>query len=123
MVTIKDISKKCGVSPSTVSKALNGYDDIGEETAQMIRAGRAGARLPAERRGAGAQDEPLEQPGRAVRRRDAQRPRARLLLFDPEQLQGRGRAQGYDITFISQNIGGAKMTITSTAITAAATAS
>jgi LacI family transcriptional regulator len=37
MVTIKDISKKCGVSSATVSKALNGYPDIGEETAENIR--------------------------------------------------------------------------------------
>ena len=37
MVTIKDISKKCGVSPATVSKALNGYGDIGAETAERIR--------------------------------------------------------------------------------------
>ena len=28
MVTIKDISKKSGYSVTTVSKALNGYDDI-----------------------------------------------------------------------------------------------
>ena len=37
MVTIKDISRKCGVSPATVSKALNGYGDIGAETAERIR--------------------------------------------------------------------------------------
>ena len=37
MVTIKDISKQCGVSPATVSKALNGYGDISTETAEMIR--------------------------------------------------------------------------------------
>lgn len=37
MVTIKDISKACGVSPTTVSKALNGYTDIGKETAEKIR--------------------------------------------------------------------------------------
>lgn len=37
MVTIKDISRKCGVSPATVSKALNGYGDIGAATAERIR--------------------------------------------------------------------------------------
>ncbi|MCR5370394.1 MAG: LacI family transcriptional regulator [Clostridium sp.] len=37
MVTIKDISKALGVSPATVSKALNGYKDINPETAARIR--------------------------------------------------------------------------------------
>lgn len=36
MATIKDLSLKCGVSVSTVSKALNGYKDIGEETKRNI---------------------------------------------------------------------------------------
>ena len=36
MVTIKDISKACNVSPATVSKALNGYGDIGEATRDRI---------------------------------------------------------------------------------------
>lgn len=35
-VTIKDISKKLGVSVSTVSKALNGYPDVSEDTRQRI---------------------------------------------------------------------------------------
>lgn len=37
MVTIKDISKRCGVSAATVSKALNGYSDVGEDTAEYVR--------------------------------------------------------------------------------------
>ena len=36
MSTIKDIAKICHVSTSTVSKALNGYRDIGEETRERI---------------------------------------------------------------------------------------
>ena len=32
MLTIKDIAKKAGVSVATVSKVMNGYDDIGEVT-------------------------------------------------------------------------------------------
>ena len=37
MVTLKDISLECGVSQATVSKALNGLPDIAEETAVHIR--------------------------------------------------------------------------------------
>ena len=37
MVTIKDISEKCGVSRATVSKALNGHTDIGAKTTAQIR--------------------------------------------------------------------------------------
>ncbi|WP_326908042.1 LacI family DNA-binding transcriptional regulator [Sedimentibacter sp. MB31-C6] len=37
MVTIKDISKKSGYSTSTVSKALNGSSEIGENTSSFIR--------------------------------------------------------------------------------------
>ncbi len=36
-ITIRDIAKKCGVSVSTVSKALNHYGDVGEKTAERIR--------------------------------------------------------------------------------------
>ncbi len=38
MVSMKDISKTCGVSIATVSKALNNHTDIGEETKALIRA-------------------------------------------------------------------------------------
>lgn len=38
MVTLKDISKACGVSFAAVSKALNGADDISEATATRIKA-------------------------------------------------------------------------------------
>ena len=36
MITIKDISRECSVSPATVSKALNGYTDISEETRELV---------------------------------------------------------------------------------------
>lgn len=35
MVSMKDISIACGVSVATVSKALNGHNDIGEETKSL----------------------------------------------------------------------------------------
>lgn len=37
MASLKDISKVCGVSVATVSKALNNHKDIGEETKEHIR--------------------------------------------------------------------------------------
>ena len=36
MVSLKDIAKRCSVSTATVSKALNGQPDIGEETRSHI---------------------------------------------------------------------------------------
>ena len=36
MVSMKDIAKQCHVSVASVSKALNGYSDIGEETRNLI---------------------------------------------------------------------------------------
>ena len=37
MVSLKDIAAACGVSASTVSKALNDLDDISEKRKAMIR--------------------------------------------------------------------------------------
>lgn len=37
IVSLKDISKACGVSIATVSKALNDHSDIGRETKERIR--------------------------------------------------------------------------------------
>lgn len=37
MVTIYDIAVKCGVSPSTVSKVINNYEAIPEETKEKVR--------------------------------------------------------------------------------------
>lgn len=38
MVSVKDIAAECKVSVATVSKALNGYSDISEETRNIIKA-------------------------------------------------------------------------------------
>ena len=37
MVTIKEIAKICGVSPSTVSKVIKNYPTIPEETKEKVR--------------------------------------------------------------------------------------
>ena len=36
MPSIKDIAAKCGLSISTVSKALNSYSDVSNETRQKV---------------------------------------------------------------------------------------
>ena len=36
MVSMKEIAKKCNVSVASVSKAMNGYSDISEETRKLI---------------------------------------------------------------------------------------
>ncbi|MBR2527197.1 MAG: LacI family DNA-binding transcriptional regulator [Blautia sp.] len=36
MVSMKEIAKRCNVSVATVSKALNGYTDIGESTRRLV---------------------------------------------------------------------------------------
>ncbi|MCD8232144.1 MAG: LacI family transcriptional regulator [Clostridiales bacterium] len=38
MVTLKDIAAACGISRATVSKVMNGYDDVSQETVRMVRA-------------------------------------------------------------------------------------
>jgi LacI family transcriptional regulator len=37
VITLKDISKRVGKSITTVSRALNGYDDVNPETKKMIQ--------------------------------------------------------------------------------------
>lgn len=37
VVTIRDVSAKCGISVSTVSKALNNYADVSSETRELVR--------------------------------------------------------------------------------------
>ncbi|MDF2904801.1 MAG: transcriptional regulator, LacI family [Herbinix sp.] len=36
MATIQELSERCGVSVSTVSKALNGYSDISDKTRELV---------------------------------------------------------------------------------------
>ena len=38
MVTLKDVAEKCGVSVSTVSRAMNGVELINADRAEEIRA-------------------------------------------------------------------------------------
>ncbi len=105
MVTIKDISKKCGVSSATVSKALNGYSDIGEETAEYVRS---------------VAKEMGYLPNATARALKTNRSNNLGVLFIDQTQSGlthayfssvlnsfkvEAESRGFDITFISKNIG------------------
>ena len=106
MVTIKDISKKCGVSPATVSKALNGYGDVSASTLERVRK---------------AADELHYMPNVAARLLKTNRSYNIGVVFEDETLSGLTHdyfskilnsakleleKHGYDITFIGQRVGG-----------------
>jgi DNA-binding LacI/PurR family transcriptional regulator len=112
MVTIKDISRRCGVSPATVSKALNGYTDISRETAELVRK---------------VAREMHYLPNAAARQLKTNISHNIGVLFVDDTMCGltheyfavilnstRDEAErlGYDMTFISQNVGGKKLSFT-----------
>jgi LacI family transcriptional regulator len=109
MVTMKDIANKCGVSLATVSKALNGYADIGSETTELVRsAARDMGYLP-------------NSAARALKTNRSYN--IGVLFVDKTQsglaheyfssvlnsLKVEAERLGYDITFISKDIGNFKM--------------
>lgn len=106
MVSMKDIARACGVSVATVSKALNGQPDIGEET-------RARVCEMAQKMG--------YMTNSAARALKTNRTYHLGLLFVDERRSGlaheyfsnvlesfksEAEAHGYDITFINHNVGG-----------------
>ncbi len=109
MVTMKDIAAKCGVSPATVSKALNGHSDIGADTAEYIRT---------------TAREMGYLPNAAARSLKTNRSLNLGVLFVDKTSSGlaheyfstvlnsfkvEAERLGYDITFISRDIGNLKM--------------
>ena len=106
MVSMKDIAKRCGVSVATVSKALNGQPDIGEETRSRICA---------------VADELGYLTNSAARALKTNRTYHLGVLFVDERRSGlsheyfsavlesfkvEAESHGYDITFINHNVGG-----------------
>ena len=105
MVSMKDIARRCGVSVATVSKALNGLPDIGEETRQRICA---------------VASEMGYMTNSAARALKTKRTYNLGILFVDERRSGlsheyfssilegfkqEAEAHGYDITFINSNVG------------------
>lgn len=109
MTTLKDIAAYCGVSVASVSKALNHAPDIGAETGEKIRA---------------AARELGYHPNAAARALKTRRTYSIGVLFEEgsrsgltheffssllESLKQAVESRGYDVTFISGNIGKTRM--------------
>lgn len=110
MVTIRMIAKKCGCSTATVSKALNGAPDVSAETAERIRSVAA---------------EMGYMPNAAARALKTSRSYNFGVLFEDATNSGltheffsrilnsfkhRAEELGYDISFISDRLGGRDIT-------------
>lgn len=106
MVSMKDIAQRCGVSVATVSKALNGQPDIGEETRARISA---------------VAEEMGYMTNSVARALKTNRTYNLGVLFVDERRSGlaheyfssvlesfkvEAERHGYDITFINHNVGG-----------------
>lgn len=106
MVSMKNIAQRCGVSIATVSKALNGQRDVGEETRARICA---------------AAEEMGYMTNSAARALKTNRTYNLGVLFVDERRSGltheyfsavlesfkvEAENHGYDITFINHNVGG-----------------
>ena len=106
MVSMKDIAKQCNVSVASVSKALNGYPDISEETRQLIL---------------NTASEMGYLPNSSARSLKTKRSHNLGVLFVDEAMSGlthdyfnhvlesfkrTAESRGYDITFTSGNLSG-----------------
>lgn len=109
MVSLKDISQKCGVSIATVSKAINGHNDVSQKTKDMINK---------------VAKEMGYFPNSQARALKTNRTYNLGVLFVDQAERGltheffssvlnsfkkEAENKGYDITFINKNIGGHKM--------------
>lgn len=109
-ITIKDLSLKCGVSVSTISKALNGYQDISDATRQLVlkTANEMGYFPDANARALkmkktyniGVLFSTLSNHGL----------RNEYFAHILASFKEKAASRGYDITFIEHNIGNRKMT-------------
>ena len=86
MVSMKDIAKACSVSVATVSKALSGQPDIGEQTRELI---------------CKTADSLGYMTNSAARSGLAHEYFSSML----ESLKVEAERNGYDITFINRNVG------------------
>ena len=110
MVSLKDISVRCGVSVATVSKALNGHKDVSEATKErLIKAAKEMGYFPNSQARALKTNRTynlgvmfLDEAGSGLTHEFF----ARLL----NSFKIEAESAGYDITFINRDMGSRKMT-------------
>lgn len=106
MVSMKDIARACGVSVATVSKALNGQPDIGEET--RARVCRMAEKLGYMTNSAARALKTNRTYHLGVLFVDERRSGLAHEFFSSvlESFKAEAESHGYDITFINHNVGG-----------------
>lgn len=106
MVSMKDIALRCGVSVATVSKALNGQADIGEETRARVCA--VAAELGYMTNSAARALKTNRTYNLGVLFVDERRSGLAHEYFSTmlESFKVEAESHGYDITFINHNVGG-----------------
>ena len=106
MASMKDIARYCGVSVATVSKALNGLPDIGEDTRQRICA--AAQELGYMANSAARALKTSRTYNLGVLLLDERRNGLNHEYFSAmlESFKVEAEKHGYDITFINENVGG-----------------
>lgn len=110
MATIRDISLKCGVSVSTVSKALNGYQDIGAATKQIILKTASEMGYYPDSNARALKLKKTYNIGVLFSTLSGHGLRNEYFAHILASLREYAANRGYDITFIEHNIGNRKMT-------------
>lgn len=110
MVSMKDIANRCGVSVATVSKALNGQPDIGEET--RIRVEKAAREMGYMTNAVARALKTNRTYHLGVLFVDERRSGLAHEYFSSmlESFKVEAESRGYDITFINHNVGGKRTT-------------
>lgn len=110
-VTIKDLAVRCGLSVSAISKALNNYPDISEETRAYVCkvAGEMGYFPNAQARALKTNRSYNIGVVYEIGSRDALQHSVFSSILDG--FKSEVEANGYDITFINRNIGAGRLTL------------
>lgn len=110
MATIKELSLKCGVSVSTVSKALNGYQDISEATRELVIKAAAEIGYFPDANARALKMKKTYNIGVLFSTLSNHGLRNEYFAHVLASFRDKASKRGYDITFIEQNIGNRKMT-------------